>query len=99
PPKGDLDDFGIDSVRLELADGMVLEDPRHGDQVIFFGDCCPAKPSLPFVDINFYIPQEEVMSIAYEWDTSSVADGEHEIKVVTPDGDEATATVLIDRDG
>ncbi|WP_428909512.1 lamin tail domain-containing protein [Niallia sp. Krafla_26] len=85
------DDYDLKNVRLVLSDGTVLTDPRYNnpDQVLKMND------ANPFVDFHFTITDDYARSKTVKWDTTTVSDGEHVIKVV--DSDETLETkILVD---
>ncbi|MCU9612618.1 lamin tail domain-containing protein [Caldibacillus lycopersici] len=85
------DDYDLRNVRLVLADGTVLKDPNFSDasQILKMND------ANPFVDFHFSITEEHTRSKTYDWDTTVIADGEHEIKT-TDNDEEKIARILID---
>lgn len=88
------DDFTIKNIRLVLEDGTVIYDPNYNnsDTNYAIGDS-PGKN--PVYDFDFTIDEEKFASLAYLFDTTTVSDGEHEIKAALGD-DETTANVFVD---
>ncbi|HEU5139059.1 MAG TPA: metallophosphoesterase, partial [Bacillales bacterium] len=93
PPEGSLDNFDAGNVRLILPDGTVLRDAEYGDSRFGMGTY---GSNLPVRKFHFNVQPDNITSTAYEWNTTSIADGEHQIKVTGPDQQAASATVLID---
>lgn len=96
--KENLDDFDIRNVRLLLADGTELRDPRYADpsQTFDMGD---NGRFLPTMDFTFTVPEDRANALIYRWDTASAVDGEHRVAVVAPDGRSAETTVPVDNHG
>ncbi|UOQ86737.1 lamin tail domain-containing protein [Gracilibacillus salinarum] len=93
-PGENRDDYNLRNVRLVLADGTVLTDANHQDpeQVIDMGDDGTDRVAEDFI---FTVSEEHAQSFAYEWDTTEVADGEHQIEVA--DSNQSLMTkVLVD---
>ncbi|WP_084552346.1 lamin tail domain-containing protein [Bacillus cihuensis] len=86
------DDYSLRNVRLVLTDGTVINDPVYTDpdKVIAMKDDNPA------VNFTFSLPVEKAPSKAYKWNTTTVSDGAHTIKVSDPVNGERTATVKVD---
>lgn len=100
------DDFDIRNVRLELADGTVLEDPTVAGQIVVFGDgTCDqtvgGRSRALEYDFTFVIP-EPGDGVAYHpglgtvWDTTAVPDGEHTVTLDHRDGTSTVNTVVVD---
>lgn len=89
------DDFDVRNVRLVLADGTEIYDLDYADreQVIKMGDSSGKHPAL---DFEFMLPAEKLASLSYAWDTTSVEDGEHEVRVSHDIAGEAVSQILVD---
>ncbi|MFC0272253.1 lamin tail domain-containing protein [Metabacillus herbersteinensis] len=85
------DNYDLRNVRLVLADGTVIKDPSYSDssKVLAMHD------DNPFVDFKFDITDKYAKSKTYKWNTTSVSDGEHIIKVKDSD-EEVSSTILVD---
>ena len=72
------DDFRIKNIRLVLPDGTVLTDPNYAveDEELKVGDSSGMQEVF---DFHFDIPDEALTAAAYEWDTTTLADGEYKI--------------------
>ena len=72
------DDFRIKNIRLVLPDGTVLTDPNYAvkDEELKVGDSSGMQEVF---DFQFDIPEEALTASAYEWDTTTLADGEYKI--------------------
>lgn len=88
------DDFTIKNVRLVLEDGTVIYDPNYRDPETNYsvGDS-PGKD--PVYDFTFTIDAEKFASLAYLFDTTTVSDGDHELKATLGDA-ETTTNVVVD---
>src|SRR5699024_5808570 len=88
------DDFTIKNVRLVLSDGTIIRDPEYRDPNTNYavGDSA-GKQSV--YDFTFTLEQETFASESFLFDTTTVEDGEHEIKAVLDDED-VTTTVITD---
>lgn len=97
PPEGKLNTFIVTDFRLLLSDGTVLRDPEYGDsQEEFRIGNAATTPS--FREFSFHIPREKLDAVAFEWDTTRVADGEHIVGVNTSDGETKLTHVLVDNE-
>ncbi|MFS0865009.1 lamin tail domain-containing protein [Fredinandcohnia sp. 179-A 10B2 NHS] len=85
------DDYDLKNVRLVLADGTIIRDPAYSDQ----NQILKMNDANPFVDFTFSISNNEARSRTYKWDTTSVKDGKHTVKVQDID-EEVTAQVVVD---
>jgi hypothetical protein len=96
--KENLDDFDVRNVRLLLADGTMLRDPKYSNPstVLDMGD---NGRFLPVVDFTFTISKEQARSAVYKWDTTSFSDGPHRVTVTASDGLTAEAAVWVDNHG
>lgn len=97
-PEGGLDDFDIRNVRLILADGTELRDPQYEDPslVLDMGD---SGRFLPIVYFNFTIPENKWNASSYRWNTASMPDGAHQVKVKNHNGLEHSVNVTTDNSG
>ncbi|WJH33870.1 lamin tail domain-containing protein [Paenibacillus sp. CC-CFT747] len=93
-----LDDFDVRNIRLILADGTVLRDPKYSSPstALDMGD---NGRFLPVVNFTFSLTEEQARSLVYSWDTSSVTDGVHQVTVTRNDGKTAQAAVRVDNHG
>jgi len=94
-PEENKDDFKIRNVRLVLADGTVLYDPAYADrnQELKMGDSAGRNEAI---DFTFELNASHLGAKAYNWDTTSAADGKHRLAVTAPGGASAEAEVTID---
>ncbi|GIP62560.1 hypothetical protein J32TS6_11150 [Virgibacillus pantothenticus] len=92
--KENRDDFTIKNIRLVLSDGTTIYDPAYSDpdQDYSIGDSTGKKPVY---DFTFTLDQATFASTAYVFNTTTVQDGEHEIKTVLGN-DEVTKHVVTD---
>ncbi|WP_243231762.1 metallophosphoesterase [Microbacterium sp. CIAB417] len=104
------DDFAAQNLRLALPDGRVLL-PEHcattkeqDGQVTApaFVECPDPSERIAFSDAalvsflaTFTIPEDAFTSVATQWDTTVVADGDHAI-TARAGADEVTTTVAVD---
>jgi hypothetical protein len=97
-PEPGLDDFNIRNVRLVLADGTVIRDPKYANPatVLDMGD---NGRFLPIVYFQFAIPAAYWKGSAYRWNTLAVPDGRHTVEAVMPDGGRVEANVIVDNQG
>ncbi|WP_277051392.1 lamin tail domain-containing protein [Ruania albidiflava] len=88
------DDFVISGMRLVLPDGRTLRPAGYDDptELINMGDS-PGK--LDFYDAVFSLPDDAFTAVAHEWDTTTVADGPHQVHATDGEND-ANARVLVD---
>jgi len=88
------DDFEIKNVRLLLADGTEIWDPKYAvrDKEIKMGDSAGKQEWIGF---HFNLTPEMLKSKAYAWDTRKVADGEHTVELLYGK-DKLTSTVIVD---
>ncbi|WP_068776833.1 metallophosphoesterase [Paenibacillus sp. FJAT-26967] len=93
-----LDDYDVRNVRLVLPDGTELRDPAYADPAALI-DMGDDGRFLPVVTFSFPVAGEELTSIAYPWDTAGVTDGAHVVKATAPDGQSASARVIVDNNG
>jgi len=88
------DDFQIRDLRLVLPDGRTLRAVGYEDPTTWLnmGDSAGKND---FVDARFALPADAYRAVAYEWDTTAVADGPH--SVTATDGTTTVErTVLVD---
>jgi hypothetical protein len=88
------DDYNLRNVRLILADGTVITDPNKNDpsRVYDMGDDGTFRP---FEDFTFTITEEHATAQTYNWDTTTVSDGEHIVEA-KDSNDTVSSTVLVD---
>ncbi|HZG83557.1 lamin tail domain-containing protein [Paenibacillus sp.] len=96
-PEENKDDFDVRNVRLVLADGTEIYDPRSEfaskETAIKMGD---SANKHPVVEFQFAIPADKLASKAYAWNTKQAADGAHVVTVAHPQYGEASASVIVD---
>ncbi|MFX3634391.1 MAG: lamin tail domain-containing protein [Candidatus Pristimantibacillus sp.] len=97
-PEGGLDDFDIRNVRLVLADGTELRDPKYASPTLNF-DMGDNGRFLPIVYFEFAIPEDKWNAVSYHWDTTEAADGPRQVTLSSADGQSATANVIVDNNG
>ncbi|WP_409342254.1 FIMAH domain-containing protein [Paenibacillus sp. MBLB4367] len=97
-PESGLDDFNIRNVRLVLADGTVIRDPKYANPATIL-DMGDNGRFLPVVYFNFTIPERYWDGISYRWNTASAVDGPHRVEVSLSDGSKDTASVIVDNQG
>lgn len=85
------DDYDLKNVRLVLADGTIIRDPAYSNQ----NQILKMNDANPFVDFTFTISDNEARSRTYKWDTTSVKDGKHTVKVQDTD-EEVTTQLVVD---
>lgn len=85
------DNYDLRNVRLVLSDGTILRDPNYTDTTRVIG----MNDDNPFEDFTFTIADEHAKAKTYQWDTTTIADGEHEIKVEDKD-EEVSSSLLVD---
>ncbi|MCJ8010909.1 S-layer homology domain-containing protein [Paenibacillus sp. KQZ6P-2] len=93
-PEENKDDFEVKNVRLLLADGTEIWDPAYAEKEkqIKIGD---SEGKSEFIGFHFDLKPEYLKAKTYSWDTTSVADGPHQVKV--SDGNqEVTSSVIVD---
>ena len=95
PTGDDADSFSTRNSRLLFAGDRVLPDPAHTPtQTLSYG------PSTKFRDFSFTIPDRFETVYQADWDSATVADGEHVVEVTRADGrSAASATVVVDNTG
>ncbi|WP_314588238.1 S-layer homology domain-containing protein [Paenibacillus terrigena] len=88
------DDFEIRNVRLMLADGTEIWDPKYAERnkEILMGD---SEGKDEFIGFHFNLDSKYFKSQAYAWDTKQAADGAHQVKVIDGIGVQ-TASVTVD---
>ncbi|MDD9271445.1 S-layer homology domain-containing protein [Paenibacillus sp. GCM10023248] len=89
------DNFEVKNVRLVFADGTVVYDAKYSDpnKVIKIGD---SSGLSPVIDFNFVVPSAQLASKAYDWNTTSVSDGNHQITISDTVGGAVTSNVQVD---
>ncbi|MFC4099099.1 S-layer homology domain-containing protein [Paenibacillus xanthanilyticus] len=89
------DDFKIRNVRLVLADGTVIYDPKYNkpEEVLAMGDSANTHEGIEF---NFALTQAELLAKAYAWKTTEAQDGPHVVTVEDAAGKKITANVTVD---
>ena len=87
--KENRDNYDLRNVRLVLSDGTILRDPNYTDTTRVIG----MNDDNPFEDFTFTIADQHAKAKTYQWDTTTIADGEHEIKI--EDRDEAVSSSLL----
>ncbi|QFT88014.1 Calcineurin-like phosphoesterase [Bacillus sp. THAF10] len=88
------DDFNLRNVRLVLADGTIVRDQEKNDPTKVY-DMGNDGTYRIHEDFTFSITEELAPSKSYKWDTTTVPDGEHTVKVVDTD-EEVTSRVIVD---
>nr|WP_298987748.1 lamin tail domain-containing protein [uncultured Micrococcus sp.] len=96
-PDENNDDFQIRNLRLVLPDGRTLRPAglEDGTQWIPMGDSAGKND---YVDASFHLPQDAFSATAFDWDTTTVADGEHTV-TATDGTTTVTRTVTVDNTG
>ncbi|WP_309122575.1 metallophosphoesterase [Paenibacillus sp.] len=97
-PEGGLDDFDIRNVRLVLADGTELRDPKYADPALRF-DMGDNGRFLPITYFDFHIPDARWKALSYLWDTAASADGSHQVQLSVAGAAYAAANVFTDNRG
>lgn len=94
-PEENKDNFEVKNVRLVFADGTVVYDAKYNDpnKVIKIGD---SSGLSPVIDFNFVIPSTQLASKAYDWNTTSVSDGNHQVTVSSTTYGTVTSNVQVD---
>ena len=91
------DDFVASNVRLALPDGRVLRPLNIADPTewIDIGDNAGAAD---YLEATFRVPDDAFTALAYEWDTTAAADGEH-LFTATDGTHDAALRVNVDNTG
>jgi len=76
------DDFKATGFNLVLTDGTVIY-PDNGIDSSKEYNIGDGKGMKEYLDIHFTIPKDKLTASSYNWDTKTVNDGEHTIKVVS----------------
>nr|WP_274388728.1 metallophosphoesterase [Paenibacillus antri] len=97
-PEGGLDDFDIRNVRLVLADGTELRDPKYADPTLRF-DMGDNGRFLPITYFDFQIPDDQWKALSYLWDTAGATDGPHQVQLSEAGASYAAANVFTDNQG
>ncbi|RIX49243.1 metallophosphoesterase [Paenibacillus nanensis] len=94
-PEENKDDFEIRNVRLVLADGTELYDPKYASPLtsLKMGDSAGRNE---FIDFTFTLTPAMLASKAYAWDTRNAEDGQHEISVTHDTYGTLTRNVKVD---
>nr|WP_275436359.1 lamin tail domain-containing protein [Helcobacillus sp. ACRRO] len=92
------DDFTVRNVRLILPDGRTLRAPGwdNPDTIIQMGD---SAGKVDILNAKFDIPSDVFTARSADWDTTTVADGEHTVCGIGPDGSRVERTVIVDNTG
>jgi LPXTG-motif cell wall-anchored protein len=88
------DNFSVRNLRLILPDGRTLR-PAEGynpDVYLPVGDSGSSKD---YYQATFTVPDDAFTALAGPWDTTKVADGEHNVTATSPEGT-AVADVTVD---
>ncbi|MGO1833544.1 MAG: hypothetical protein ACTH0C_02625, partial [Actinomycetaceae bacterium] len=96
------DDFVLDDFRVVLADGTEVRDEANPASITLGDGNCGSTADRPrSVDLSFTIEGEagEDSGLLHVLDTTSIADGEHEITATTASGASATHEVTVDNAG
>ena len=94
-PNENNDDFVVRNVRLVLPDGRTLRAPGWEDptQIIQMGD---STGKVEVLEAPFTIPEDAYNAQAAQWDSTTVADGEHTVCGTSPDGARTERTIKVD---
>ncbi|NBD24450.1 lamin tail domain-containing protein, partial [Paenibacillus glycinis] len=94
-PEENKDDFSVKNVRLVLADGTVIYDPKYANPatVLAMGDSAGKNP---VIDFNLPIAASDLKSQAYDLDTTKLADGAHTVTVENAAHEQVKADIKID---
>jgi hypothetical protein len=86
------DDYYVKNVRLVLADGTAIRDPKHADPEIeiTMNDANAVRSFM------FTVPPQALTSKAYKWNTATVSEGAHVIKAAEANGNEVSAEIMVD---
>lgn len=89
------DDFKIRNVRLVLADGTVIYDPKYAnpEEVLAMGDSANTHEGIEF---QFALTQAELLAKAYAWQTTDAQDGPHAVTLEDASGKKVSANVTVD---
>lgn len=79
-PKIENDKFNATNFRLILTDGTIIY-PDNG--IDSLKDYVISKDISNHLDIHFTIPKDKLTANSYQWNTKTVKDGEHIIKVTS----------------
>ncbi|MCR8657360.1 S-layer homology domain-containing protein [Paenibacillus endoradicis] len=93
-PEENKDDFKIRNVRLILADGTNIYDPAYNnkDTIIKMGDSAGMHEAIEF---KFELTSDNLLALAYDWNTLETEDGEHIVKVVVGN-EQVEKNVIVD---
>ncbi len=94
-PEENKDDFEIRNIRLVLADGTELYDPKYANPQtsLKMGDSAGKNEH---VDFSFALAPDKLASKAYAWETAGIADGDHALTLSHPDYGTLTRNVKVD---
>ncbi|MFD1773507.1 S-layer homology domain-containing protein [Paenibacillus rhizophilus] len=94
-PEENKDDFTVKNIRLVFADGTVVYDPGYANPVkeIKMGD---SAGRFPVVDFHFNLPDEQLKSKAYDWDTTKLPDGPHQVAVQSAEYGQKAVELTVD---
>lgn len=73
------DDFKMKNPKLILADGTAIFDKRFTEKDVIYNVGDSSATALPTYTFEFDIPEQYFSAMKYEWDTTTLADGEYEI--------------------
>ncbi|SDE20212.1 Fibronectin type III domain-containing protein [Paenibacillus sp. UNCCL117] len=97
-PEKDLDDYDVRNVRLVLADGTVLRSKEYTDPALLI-DVGDNGRFLPVVYFTFEIAPDKLNALSYRWQTNTLPDGPHTLKVTAPSQDDVLVGVNVDNTG
>ncbi|ANE05163.1 lamin tail domain-containing protein [Corynebacterium crudilactis] len=92
------DDFQIRNLRLILPDGRTLTPAGISDSNAWLnmGD---SAGKLDFIDATFQLPEDSFTGVSHTWDTTKLADGDHNITISKAAGESISRTVRVDNTG
>ncbi|MBU7316212.1 S-layer homology domain-containing protein [Paenibacillus oleatilyticus] len=94
-PEENKDDFNVKNVRLVLADGTALYDPKYAnkEKEIKMGD---SDGRFEALDFQFNLDAGQLRAKAYAWDTKQLSDGVHQVTAASAVYGTVTANVTVD---
>ncbi|QGQ98746.1 hypothetical protein EHS13_29645 [Paenibacillus psychroresistens] len=94
-PEENKDNFTVKNVRLVLADGTQIYDPKYANAVtiIKMGD---SGAAVPVIEFSFNLLASKLTSKAYDWNTKTASDGIHKVSLTNEQSETITANVTID---
>ncbi|GMX60774.1 hypothetical protein Elgi_07700 [Paenibacillus elgii] len=94
-PEENKDDFNVKNVRLVLADGTALYDPKYAnkEKEIKMGD---SEGRFEALDFQFNLDANQLKAKAYAWDTKQLSDGVHQVTATSAVYGTVTANVTVD---